>query len=136
MKISALDGSNYFKGLLLLIRKDRKIDEAEMVLMERIGMTLGFEKEFCTRAIHDVLENRHIIDEPVVFSSKEIAFKFIKDGLSVALVNQVLHPAEDEWLQKIAEKNNIDLEWFNNERKLISMKQNIPDKLEVDDLTM
>ena len=59
MKITVLDGSNYFKGLLLLIRKDRKITQAEIELMKRVGNTLGFEKTFCDNAISEILGNRY-----------------------------------------------------------------------------
>ena len=83
MNISIVDGSNYFKGLLLLIRKDRKVSESEIHLMQRIGKILGFEKEFCDTAITDILENTYIQDEIPLFSTKELAEKFIKDGLSI-----------------------------------------------------
>lgn len=136
MKISVLDGSNYFRGLLLLIRKDRKIDEFEAVMMERIGMKLGFEKEFCTRAIHDVLENVHIVDEAPLFSSKEIAKKFIQDGLTIAFSDSILHPAEEKWLMETVDKNGLDQHWFFKQREIMSNKCEFPERLEVDDLTM
>ena len=96
MKITVLDGSNYFKGLLLLIRKDHKITESEIQLMKRIGKTLGFEPKFCDNAIHEILENKYIVDVTPEFSTKEIAIKFIKDGLTLAFSDNEAHPSEEE----------------------------------------
>lgn len=112
MKISITDASNYFKGLLLLIRKDNKITQQEAELMRTIGKTLGFEKEFCDNAIHEILDNNHIDDVPPLFSTKELAAKFIKDGLSIALSDNELHPKEIEWLKSTVEKNGLDTDWF------------------------
>ena len=75
MKISVPDASNYLKGLLLLIRKDRKISEEEHELMARVGKNLGFEKNFVENAIHEILDNKYITVIPPEFSSREIAEK-------------------------------------------------------------
>jgi len=37
MTISVQEGSEYFRGLLILISKDRRVTDEEMVLMRRIG---------------------------------------------------------------------------------------------------
>lgn len=116
MKITVRDASNYFKGLLLLVRKDRKIDESEVTVMKRVGKSLGFEARFCETAIHDILESTYIADVPPEFSSKELAGKFVRDGLVLALGDKDFHPAEEEWLRSIAEKNQLDLGWFLRER--------------------
>jgi hypothetical protein len=57
MKIARVDASNYFKGLLLLIRKDGKVTTAEKEPTKCIGKSLGFEKQFCDNAINEILEN-------------------------------------------------------------------------------
>ena len=85
MKIPLIDRSNYFRGLLLLIRKDRKVENPEIQLMKQIGKTLGFEPAFCENAITSILENKYILDETPIFSTKEIATLFIKDGLYLAI---------------------------------------------------
>lgn len=136
MDISILDGSDYFKGLLLLIRKDRKITASETALMKRIGKALGFEPQFCENAIHDILENKFIIDTPPVFSTKELASKFVKDGLAIAFSDRQVHPLEDEWLQSTAEKNGLDLNWYHQERLNASNRKEVPPRLEVDELTI
>ena len=70
MNISVVDASNYFKGLLLLIRKDRKVTESEVEFMRHIGKALGFERQFCENAIQGILENEHIRDQPPRFATK------------------------------------------------------------------
>jgi hypothetical protein len=52
MNISVIDGVNYLKGLLLLIRKDRRISDSEIRLLRRIGKALGFERTFCDNEVH------------------------------------------------------------------------------------
>ena len=136
MKLSIIDGSNYFKGLLLLIRKDRKIVPAEIILMKRIGKTLGFEAEFCDNAIQEILDNRFIVDAPPEFSTEDLAVKFIKDGLALAHSDGEIHPEEEEWLRSVAEKNGIDPEVFSRERGAAARGTKFPGRLEVDDMTV
>jgi hypothetical protein len=136
MKISIIDGSAYFKGLLLLVRKDKEVKPPEIALIKRIGRALGFEKEFCDNAIRDILENKYIVDDHPLFSSKELAFKFIKDGISVAFSDNELSPAEEQWLRCTAEKNGIDLKLFTQEIENAMQRKKSPDRLEVDDMTM
>ncbi|MFA6455408.1 MAG: hypothetical protein WCW40_01205 [Bacteroidota bacterium] len=134
MNISIMDGSAYFKGLLLLIRKDRVVTTPEIQLMKRIGKTLGFEREFCDTAIQDILVNDYIIDIIPEFSSKALAEKFVKDGLSIAFSDNELHPSEEEWLRTAAEKNRIDSSWFQQEHDKAAIKRELPAVLEVDDV--
>ena len=136
MKISVLDASNYFKGLLLLIRKDRKVSQSESDLMKRIGKALGFEKEFCDGAVRDILANKYIDDTPPDFSTRELAVKFLKDGFSLALADNELDPSEEEWLRRTAERNGIEPELFSREQENAAGRKALPVHLEVDDLTV
>ncbi len=136
MKISIIDGSNYFKGLLLLIGKDRKLTESEITLMKRIGKLLGFEKEFCENAIHEILENKYILDVPPEFSSKELAEKFVRDGLAVAASDNELHQIEAEWLRSVAEKNGLTQQWFETQKARVAGGGDLNVPLEVDKLTV
>jgi hypothetical protein len=136
MNISVIDGSNYFKGLLLLIRKDRKVTASEIQLMKRIGKTLGFESKFCDNAISEILENKHIVDTPPGFSTKELAMKFVKDGLAIACADNELNPPEEKWLMSAAEKNCLDLVWFRQEIVSATNRKQLPLQLEADDLTV
>jgi len=135
--ITAREGSEYFRGLLLLIGKDRKISEPEIILMKRIGEALGFEKEFCNNAIHEILENKHVSIEPPKFSTNDLAKKFIKDGLMLADSDSEIHAFEENWLKATAEKNCIDVEWFLREKEIAAgRRRDLDDHLEVDDLTI
>lgn len=114
MNITLMDRSNYYRGLLLLARKDRKITETEVALMLHIGTTLGFDREFCENAIHEILENEHVDTSPPVFSSSEVARKFIKDGWTLAAAEGDVHAAEVAWLEATAEVNGLDVQWLND----------------------
>ena len=72
MKISLMDRSLYFKGLLLLIRKDQVVEEEEKALMMRIGRLFNFEEKFCKEVIDEILTNQHVVDEPPLFSESAI----------------------------------------------------------------
>ena len=137
MKITVIEGSNYFRGLLLLISKDCKISEPEIILMKRIGKALGFEKDFCNNVIHEILENKFVINEPPKFSTIELAKKFIKDGLMLANSDNEIHTFEEAWIKSTVEKNDIDIEWFLQERENAAIRRrNLDEHLEVDDLTI
>lgn len=136
MRISVLDASNYFRGLLLLIRKDRKTTELEIQLMKRIGSTLGFEREFCDNAIQEILENKFIVDAPPVFATMDLAMRFIKDGFTIAYADTEVHSAEEDWLRLTAEKNGLDETWFRQERTNAAVRKPFPAQLEVDGLTV
>lgn len=136
MKITVIDASNYFKGLLLLIGKDRKTTDPEIELMQRIGKALGFEKKFCDNAIHDILENRYILDRPPEFSTKELATKFVKDGLTIAASDKEIHPFEEEWLLSTAKINGLDVKWFIQEKQKTLNRKCVRTDLEVDQLTV
>jgi len=112
LKISLMDRSLYFKGMMLLIRKDRVVGEEERALMMRIGQLLSFEKGFCQGVIDDILTNEHVLDEPPLFSEPEVARCFIKDGLKVSLSDGQLHDSERHWLSDVAEANGLDRSWY------------------------
>jgi hypothetical protein len=134
MKISVRDASEYFRGLLLLIKKDHKITETENGMMKRIGQALGFEREFCADAIRDLLENKYILDAPPEFSTRDLAMKFVKDGLTLAFSDQDVPASEVEWLRNTAERNGLDMNWFLQEWKGATNRKQIDIRLEVDDL--
>ena len=136
-QITVREGSDYFRGLLLLISKDRKISEPEIILTKRIGRALGLEKDFCDDAISKILENKYVLDEPPKFSTDELAKKFIKDGLTLAVSDNEIHAFEEAWLKSTAEKNGINVEWFLRERESAARRRRDHDAhLEVDGLTV
>ncbi len=119
---------------MLLIRKDHQVTEIEAILIKRIGKSLGFESEFCERTISEILHNKFVEDTPPVFSEKELAGKFIRDGLAVIFSDNILHPAEENWLIATAEKNGIEVsEYYEIKNSFLNSNQKLQ-KLEVDDL--
>lgn len=117
MRISLLDRSNYYKGLLILIGRDRIIDPRERELMLQFGKVLDFEKRFCEAAIDDLLDNAYLTDEPVVFSKLEIAECFFRDAVRLAFVDEEFHPKEQTWLRTVAQANGLTDEWLDIEVK-------------------
>ncbi len=136
MEITVLDASKYFKGLLLLIRKDHRVTDPEHKLMTRIGKRLGFEREFCDNAIQEILRNRYIEDTPPEFSSRELAMMFIRDGLVVGFCDHEIDRKEVKWLRAVAAKNNLDPAWFDSEMESARGDCGSADRLQVDDLTV
>ncbi len=136
MKITVLDGVNYLKGLLLLIRKDRKITDSEIHLTRRIGKTLGFERAFCDNAINEILENKHIVDAPPEFSTKILTEKFVKDGFVLASSDNEIHPSEEEWLRSTAEKNGLDLARYRQVLEIATSNKRRDPCLEADGLVV
>jgi hypothetical protein len=64
--------SHYYRGLLVLLRRDRIIHIREKDLMLRIGEILGFDRRFCEATIDELLSNSNITREPVLFSDERI----------------------------------------------------------------
>lgn len=112
MRMSLMDRSQYYKGLMLLIRKDREIHEEEKKIMMAIGETLSFDADFCEDAIKEILTNRYVIDIPPRFSNPAIARCFIKDGLRVSLIDHETHETELAWLKAVADENGLDDSWY------------------------
>jgi len=108
MKISIIDRSLYFKGLMLLIRKDREIQDKEKQLMMRVGAIMGFEKKFCKNAIGEIMDNKNIDDSPPLFSKAKIAEYFIHDAITISLADKEIHDAEIAWLKDVARANGIE----------------------------
>jgi hypothetical protein len=132
--ISVLDGSNYFKGLLLLMRKDNKLSAQEVDLVLNVGLSLGFEREFCENAVKEILENEHIVDTPPKFSSPDVALKFVKDGLRIASADNELHPTELQWLWATAERNGLDPASIQGDLAALATQSGDRRRLDVEDL--
>ena len=136
MEISVIDASNYFKGLLLLIRKDHKVTDPEAAMISRIGKQLGFEREFCETAIREIITNKYIEDDPPLFSSRELAMMFVKDSLAVALSDGILDYKEEKWLRTVVDRNQLSRRWFVKELENATSQKSNVDHLEADGLTV
>ena len=110
-----LDRSNYVKGLLLLIGKDKRITDKERDFLHKIGKTLSFNKQFIENAINELFENKHLGNEPPVFSRKHYAEAFLRDAIKLAFVDNDLSSKEFNWLLSIAEANDLSSEWLKHE---------------------
>lgn len=112
IKLDIIDKSNYFRGILLLMRKDSQISEQERNFVFKIGKTLGFDKEFIEDSIKDLMYNEFIEDNPPAFSNPEIAKSFIIDGLKLVSTDTFLDPNEITFLKKTAERNLLPEIWI------------------------
>ncbi len=110
-----LDRSNYVKGLLLLIGKDKKITDSERDFLHKIGNILSFNKKFIESAINELFENEFLGNEPPVFSQKQYAEAFLRDAIQLALVDNDVSREELDWLHSIALSNDVSDEWLKNE---------------------
>jgi len=133
MRMSLMDRSMYYKGLMLLIRKDREIHDEERRIMMVIGKALSFDAKFCENAIKEILTNKHVIDTPPCFSNPAIARCFVKDGLKIALVDNETHKTELAWLKAVADENGLDDSWYKASVETASRQEwiGIEDDLEV-----
>jgi hypothetical protein len=111
MHITLMDRSLYFKGLMLLIRKDGQVAEAERGLMTWLGRVFSYEKRFCQEVIDDILTNRYVVDEPPVFTDPAIARCFLQDGARLSRVDGKVHSREQEWLLAVGRANGLDRDW-------------------------
>ncbi|MEE9911011.1 MAG: hypothetical protein K4571_04735 [Deltaproteobacteria bacterium] len=128
MKISLLDRSLYYKGLILLIRQDRKIHEEEKKMMLSIGKLLGFDPKFCAKTIDEIMDNPYIFDSPPLFSDARIALCFIRDGLGVSAADGQIHEAEIAWLKSVAEHNGLGNSWTDELEKLSQTSHSLADR--------
>jgi len=135
MNISTQEGSEYFRGLLLLISKDRVITESEVTLMKRVGKALGFDQEFTEEAIGSILDNSYITADPPRFSSADLSKRFVRDGLAIARSDNGIHRVEAEWLQTVASHNGLAMDWFADEKDAARRSEkDLGAPLEVDNL--
>jgi hypothetical protein len=112
MRINPLDTSNYFRGLLVLVTREKQITNKERTLLKKIGCFLGFNKAFIDSAIDDFINNKYANTEVPLFSNCEVAELFIKDGITLAFANNILSLRQIEWLVEIALTNKLSKQWF------------------------
>lgn len=131
MNFTLLDRSNYFRGLLLLAAKDKKLSDSEISIMQIVGSSLGFEKSFYEESIKNLLENEYISNDPPKFSNRIISERFIMDGFKLALSDTNLDPDEIKWLKKVAQTNSLGQDWFSDNLKSIIQLNKYSEPLEI-----
>jgi hypothetical protein len=113
--------------MLLLARQDEKINMKEKELLMKIGKILRFNQQFCEQTIDDLLQNEHITELPLQFSTKEWAEIFLKDGIKIAYSDHQLHVEEYNWLLQIALNNKISDQWLSDQLSSFLINHN-PDE--------
>lgn len=108
MELTQFDRSNYLKGLLILVGKDKVVSKNERNNFIKLSKVLGFDQEFSEDAIDELLENEYISQEPPKFSNKEIAEAFVLDGIRLAFSDNEMKPVVLDWIESVADKNNLD----------------------------
>ncbi|NUN10707.1 MAG: hypothetical protein HUU54_16150 [Ignavibacteriaceae bacterium] len=106
--LSIIDKSNYLKGLLILARKDNKLFDSEKQIIRDIASKLDFNKDFYEEILRNLLANQYIKDEPMKFSSREVAESFLTDGFKLAFSDDDFSEKELFWLKDIAKMNGIE----------------------------
>ena len=91
---------------------DKEINRNESDLIKKVGNILGFNHDFVDKAIKNFFKNKYIIEEPPVFSNYNFAEIFIKDGIRMALINNVINLDQISWLTTTTIKNNLSKQWF------------------------
>lgn len=114
MKMSVLEKSECFRAFLILIGTDRVISPQEKALLLQIGKRLDFDGGFCEASVDDLLENKHIPDEPPLFSQKEFAEDCLRDCLRLAAADCEIRPEERHWIMRIAQKNGLPPAWVDD----------------------
>lgn len=64
----------------------------------------------------ELLENKYISEEPIVFSDEKIAESFIMEGLNLVHSDNFIDITEIYWLRSDAIKNNLSEKWFEDKR--------------------
>ena len=130
LEIPQIDRSNYLKGLLITARKDNQLSETEISIIKKFSSRLGFSPDFFEETISHLLENKYITEEPIKFSSSDIAKSFIEDGLKLALSDDNIGKDETNWLLATAQVNGLDKEWVNKKMKEIQSKPHLLAKMD------
>jgi len=120
---SIVDKSNYLRGLLILIRKDKNVWDHEMKLFFEEGKSLGFDKSFCEESLNSLLLNININLQPPMFFSKNIAKKLLIKGIQVINDDLKIHPEKIAFLETVAKNNGLLQEWQTDLIKKIEKKR-------------
>lgn len=120
MEISALDKSNYLKGLLITARKDKQLSQSEKEIIRSIATKLGFASDFYEDVLRNLMANKYISEEPIIFSDIKVAESFIADALKLVYTDEAYSSEEILWLKKTASENHLDENWFNSLKEELS----------------
>lgn len=115
MKIPLIDRSNYFRGLLLLIRKTERLRNRNPI-NETNRKTLGFEPSFCENAISSILENKYILMKHPLLHQMKLQKNLLKmDFISLFQMEKFIRMKKNGWGM---------LQWKLNSNELVSSRRN------------
>lgn len=117
MKISIQDKSNYLKGLLIVAKKDNQLATEEKEMIRFCGGKLGFAGDFVDETLRDLLDNKYISEEPIIFFDMQIAEQFIDAGLELVHLDNEIAGNEIDWLKTVAIENKLGEKWFDKKLK-------------------
>ena len=106
-----IDNSNLLRAILILVGKDKNIWDHEKRIFIQEGITMGYDKEYCENTIHSVLQNPYISLDPPVFFYKETALKFLQVGTSIIRQDFRPHPKKIQFLEIVADLNDLKRYW-------------------------
>ena len=112
MVMSPLDRLNYFKGILLLAREQRRDNKLEQDDIRKIATILRFDSLFYDFTLNGVINSLQLMGEPLLFSSEQMAEIFVKDSLKIAADKGFLIPKVVHWLLQVVIHNKLNSEWF------------------------
>lgn len=107
-----VDKSNYLKGLMVLARQDKRLIHNEKEIIRSVAKKFGFSRDFYEDALQNLMSNKYISDEPVIFSSRQVAELFLADGFELALSDNDFDISELKWLKGVALANTITEDEF------------------------
>jgi hypothetical protein len=110
MKMTIVDKSNFLRGFLILIRKDKALGKHEKKMAVIIGKHFGFAEDFCDTALDELLENEYISEDPPVFSNQPAARFFVEECKNILSQIHELSNEELEWLEQVEIANKLKLE--------------------------
>ena len=116
--------------MLITARKDNQLNDTEISIIKKFAKRLGFSSDFFEETISHLLENKYITEEPIKFSSQDIAKSFIEDGLKLALSDDKIGNAEINWLKITAKANGVDEELVDKKMKEIQSKPHLLAKMD------
>jgi len=117
MNIPIIDRSNYLKGLFITAKLDKELTAKEKDILKKISDKLGFASDFFDETVRNLLTNKYIFEEPIIFSDQKIANSFLRDAVKLACVNDLITEAEINFLNDTAAANNINKEFVEKELK-------------------
>ena len=106
-----IDRSSYLRGLLLLIKKDKNVWDHENSFFLAEGSSLGFDKEFSSSALKEVITNKYIDTSTPLFYNKTYAIRLLIRGIQMINQNEKAHPEEINFLLSVAAINGLSDKW-------------------------